>query len=50
MDVSERIAKVKEYEAQGFTRGQIARLMGVSKASIKNYLDGYPYKNRGSKS
>ena len=49
MTVSERIAKAKEYEAQGFSRGNIARLLGVSKASIKNYLDDYPYKKRGSK-
>jgi len=46
MNVSERIAKAKEYEGQGFRRGQIARLMGVSKASITNYLDDYPYKNK----
>ena len=46
MDVSERIAKAKEYEAQGFNRSNIARLMGMSKASIKNYLDDYPYKNK----
>lgn len=50
MNVSERITKAKEYEAQGFKRGQIARLIGVSKASIKNYLDDYPYKNRNGKS
>ena len=50
MTVSERIAKAKEYEAQGFKRSNIARLIGVSKASIKNYLDDYPYKNRDSKS
>jgi predicted transcriptional regulator len=50
MNVSERIAKAKEYEAQGFSRGQISRLIGVSKASITNYLDGYPYKNRVRKS
>ena len=46
MNLSERIAKAKEYEAQGFNRSNIARLIGVSKASIKNYLDGYPYKNK----
>lgn len=46
MDVRERIAQAKEYEAQGFSRGQTARLMGVSKATIKNYLDDYPYKNK----
>jgi hypothetical protein len=46
INVSERIAKAKEYEAQGFRRAQIARLIGVSKASIKNYLDDYPYKNK----
>ncbi|MFC1968640.1 hypothetical protein ACFLVX_04570, partial [Chloroflexota bacterium] len=46
MNVSERIAQAKEYEAQGFNRSNIARLMGVSKATIKNYLDDYPYKNK----
>ena len=46
MNLSERIAKAKECEAQGFSRGQIARLIGVSKTSIKNYLDDYPYRNK----
>ncbi len=36
--------KVKELKRQGLSNGQIAKLMGVSKGTIKNYLEDYPYK------
>ena len=41
---AERQAQAKEYEKMGFKPAQIARMMGLSKATIKNYLEGYPYK------
>ena len=42
--IIERQAQVKEYEKMGYKRAQIARMMGLSKATTKNYLDDYPYK------
>ncbi len=41
---SQRIEKAKELSRQGLSLGQIAKLMGASKTTIKNYLEGYPYK------
>lgn len=41
--LEERIPKAKEYHAQGLSLRQIAKLLGVSPATIKNYLDNYPY-------
>ncbi len=41
--LEQRIEKAKQLKQQGLSLGQIAKLMGVSKATIKNYLDGYPY-------
>ena len=42
--LKQRIEKAKQLEKQGLSRGQIAKLMGVSKGTIKNWLDDYPYK------
>jgi len=42
--LQQRIKKVKELKKQGLSNGQIAKIMGVSKGTIKNYLEGYPYK------
>jgi hypothetical protein len=42
--LSQRIGKAKELKQQGLSLGQIAKLMGVSKGTIKNWLDNYPYK------
>ncbi|MGD9117042.1 MAG: hypothetical protein PVJ61_07765 [Dehalococcoidia bacterium] len=42
--LSQRIEKAKELKRQGLSLGQIAKLMGVSKGTIKNWLDNYPYK------
>lgn len=36
--------KAIELKRQGLSNGQISKIMGVSKATIKNYLEGYPYK------
>ena len=41
---AERQTQAKEYERNGFIPAQIARMMGLSKATIKNYLDDYPYR------
>ncbi|MBA7636431.1 hypothetical protein ES703_44050 [subsurface metagenome] len=43
--LSQRIEKAKELKQQRLSLGQIAKLMGVSKSTIKNYLEGYPYKH-----
>jgi len=42
--LEQRIEKAKEFSRQGLSLGKIANLMGVSKPTIKNYLEGYPYK------
>ena len=42
--LDQRIKKAKELKRQGLSNGQISRMMGVSKATVKNYLEGYPYK------
>ena len=38
------ILSQREYEKVGYKRTQIERVMALSKATIKNYLDDYPYK------
>ncbi len=42
--LSERIERAKELKRQGLSNGKIAITMGVSKGTIKNYLEDYPYK------
>ena len=42
--LSQRIQRAKELKQQGLSLGQIAKMMGVSKPTIKNYLEDYPYK------
>ena len=42
--LEERIQKAKELKEQDLSNGQIAKMMGVSKATVKNYLEDYPYK------
>jgi len=44
--LEQRIERAKELKRQGLTNGQIAKMMGVSKATVKNYLEDYPYKNK----
>ena len=43
MSKEEKIKLAKELHRQGFTLGQIAKILGVSKSTVKNYLDDYPY-------
>ena len=42
--LSQRIEKAKELKQQGLSQGKIAKLMGVSRPTIKNWIEGYPYK------
>ena len=42
--LSQRIEKAKELSRQGLSLGKIAKLMGVTPPTIKNYLEDYPYK------
>ncbi len=42
--LAERMERAKALKQQGLSLGQIAKLMGVTKPTIKNYLEGYPYK------
>lgn len=44
MPLDKRIERAKELSLQGLSLGQIAKQMGVSKPTIKNYLEDYPYK------
>ena len=39
----ERIQKARELRQQGFSHQQIAGRLGVSKATVINYVKGYPY-------
>lgn len=42
--LAERIERAKELSRQGLSLGQIAKLMGVTKPTVKNYLEDYPYR------
>ena len=42
--LNERKEKAIELKRQGLSNGQISKIMGVPKATIKNYLEDYPYK------
>jgi len=42
--LNKRIERAKELKAQGLSLSQIARLVGVCKATVKNYLEDYPYR------
>jgi DNA-binding CsgD family transcriptional regulator len=42
--LNERKEKAIELRRQGLSNGQISKIMGVPKATIKNYLEGYLYK------
>ena len=44
MPRSQRIERARELSRQGFSQGQIAKLLGVSRPTVKNYLEDYPYK------
>ncbi len=42
--LAERIERAKDLSRQGLSLGQIAKLMGVTKPTVKNYLEDYPYR------
>jgi hypothetical protein len=44
----QRIAKANELRSQGDSFGEIAKMLGVSKATVVNYVKGYPYQNQSS--
>ncbi|MBU2009842.1 MAG: hypothetical protein KJ624_08430 [Chloroflexi bacterium] len=44
--LSQRIEKAKQLRQEGLSLGQIARQMGVSKGTIKNWLEDYPYRHK----
>lgn len=48
MSLAQRIEKANQLKQQGLSLGQIAKIMGVTKPTIKNYLEGYPYKAKPS--
>ena len=45
---AERTIRARELRSQGHSYGEIAVMLGVSKATIVNYLRGYPYRSRGT--
>ena len=42
----EKAARAKGLKAKGYSHGQIMKELGVSKATVVNYLKGYPYSRR----
>ena len=44
MSLEQKIEKATELKKQGLSNRQIAKQMGVSPATIKNWLEDYPYK------
>jgi archaellum biogenesis ATPase FlaH len=42
--LEERIRKAQELHESGLSLGQIATMLGVSKSTAFNYVNGYPYK------
>ena len=49
LTLEERIQKAMELRRRDFSIGQIARMLGVSKGTVYNYLNDYPYKRRSGK-
>jgi predicted transcriptional regulator len=39
-----RIEQAKQLATRGHSQGEIAKLMGVSRPTVGNWLRGYPYK------
>ena len=44
--LSQRIEKAKELKRQDLSLGQIAKLLGITKPTVKNYLEDYPYRRK----
>ncbi|MFH1031888.1 MAG: ATP-binding protein [Chloroflexota bacterium] len=44
MTKEEKIKMAKELHVQRFTLGEIHVILGVSKSTVKNYVDDYPYR------
>jgi DNA-binding NarL/FixJ family response regulator len=42
--LNEEREKAIELKRQGLSNEQISKMMGMSKATIKDYLEGYPHK------
>ena len=42
--LSQRIERAKELKRQGLSLGQMVKLLGVTKPTVKNYLEDYPYR------
>jgi len=46
MTREERIKWARELRRRGFSFGEIAKVLGVSKSTVKNYIDYYPYRRK----
>jgi hypothetical protein len=46
ISTEEKMKKAKELRRQRFSLGQIAKTLGIAKATVKNYLDDYPYRKK----
>jgi hypothetical protein len=44
IQLNSRIEQAKQLAAQGHSQGEIAKLMGISRPTVGNWLKGYPYK------
>ena len=49
MTKGEKIKLAGDLRKQGFSLGKIAKIGGVSTFTVKNYVDGYPYKRNNNR-